>query len=204
MTQIMRVRVTMNGWQGAPGLLTYYFRPNQVTLPGDATNATTRVRAALAVLAPVFPIATTLQVSGVCDVLEDTTGALLTSAGVAAPAVVPGTAAGSIGPPQVMAGLAMDTGAVVDGRKLRARSFLGPLASSFTATGLPSASLLTTVNAYAVALLTVAPPAAATPIVAWHRPRKATALLPFRAGTSSPVTTAAAVTRFFTLRSRLL
>jgi hypothetical protein len=206
MATILRVRTVLSGWQGGPGLLTYYFRPNQTTLTADALAATARVRGALDIFKTSLPLAASVQVSGTCDVLDEATGALVTGVTVADPAVVLGTAAGGFGPVQVMGGLILDTSSVVGGRKLRARSFLGPLAVGFTASPAPSAPLLTNVAAVGVALVTVTPPAASTPLVAWQRPRKARTLptpLPARPGVAVPVLSSRAAVKFFTLRSRL-
>jgi hypothetical protein len=206
MTQIMRVRATLLGWQGAPGLLTYYFRPNQVTLAQDALNAVTRVRGALDIFKTSIPAAGLIQVSGTTDVLEDTTGLLVTSATVADPAVIVGTGVGGYGPTQVMGGLIMDTGFVVGGRKLRSRSNFGPVIASQTSSPVPLAALQNNIAAVGVALVTVSPPAVATPLVAWSRPRKARTLptpLPARPGTSVAILSSRAATKWFTLRSRL-
>jgi len=205
MAGILRVRTVLSGWVGGPGLTTFYFKPTEATLALDAAAATARVRAAMDVFKTAVPAGMSMQVSGQCDLVDEVDGKLLGGASVADPAVVIGTAAGTFGPTQVMAGLVLDTGVVLDGHRVRGRAFLGPISTAFTIFASPPAAILTNMAATGVALTTVSPPSAVTPIGVWHRPvfnKTTTPPTLVRAGQLRTVTSSRAALKWFTLRSR--
>lgn len=204
MTLLYRCRATLQGWQGAPGLLTTYHRcPAPPTLAG-AQAASDRVRGALDVVKTLFPSSWNATMQAAVDVIDDSDGSLDATFGTTPLAVVSGTLAGTFGPPQVMAGLSLATGVVVDGKRLRGRINLGPLHTSFTQSLTPPAGVITAVNAFGVALLTAAPPAASAPLMVWHRPKKdpVTGAI-VRLGSSSEALSSQTAQKWFTLRSRL-
>lgn len=193
---IYRVRAVVNGWQGGPGLNTFYFDASGGPSGADAATVAGRVRGAFDVFKTMFHSSVTVQVQPQVDVLEELNGVLIGSFGIATPAVVTGTSANVTGAAEVAAGLVLDTGLVVDGRRLKGRAFLSPLQGPILATVLPPAGLVTAVNAFGVAVATATPPAATAPLVVWRRPT------PSVAGLIRPVLTASCAPKWFALRSR--
>ena len=153
-----RVRVRTQGWTGGAGLNQFYFDD---TAGGGATNALTvanRVRGAFDVVKSVFPTTWFAFTSGQVDRLDEGTGDLVGSFSVTAPAVVQGTAATTFfGPSQTTVGCILDTGTIVDSRRLKGRANLGPVAASFTNFETPPTALQTAVNAFGVALVGATP-----------------------------------------------
>jgi len=199
-----RVRSVLAGWQGGPGLSTFYFSTGGTASGSDALAAANRVRGGWDVVKGVLPSAVTVNVQGQVDVIDPIDGGLTTSFAVTPPATVTGTGVGVVGPPQVAGGLELFTSDVADGRRVRGRSFINPLVSAQTATATPSAGLNSALDAMGVAIVTVSPPA--TPALCiWHRPKfdpdPPHALI--RAGSQFNVLSSGHATKFFTLRSRL-
>ncbi len=203
MGELYRVRATLAGWTGGPGLYTAYFDASAGISPSDAATVAGRVRGAWDVFKTSLATVQTLRVQPIIDVLDDESGELVGSVTVATPAIVTGTAATPlVGPSQVMAPLILDTGVIADGRKLRGRSNLGPVAASFTNNDLPPTALATNVNAFGVALATATPPSATAPLMVWRRPKKDPSGIIVRAGLSRPCIGATAGLKWFTLNSR--
>lgn len=146
--------------------------------------------------------ATTFQVQGAVDVIDDTNGELDSSFFVTPPAVVNSTSINGPGPAEVAAGLILDTGVITDGRRLRGRYFMTPLPGSLTSSLLPPAGLVTNLNAFGVALIGSTPPMATAPLVVWRRPKKDASGTIIRLGSSAPVLSATAAPKYWTLRSR--
>ena len=154
MGELYRVRATMTGWTGSPGLYTAYFDASAGISPSNAATVAGRVRGAWDVYKSVLATVQTVQVQSTVDVLDDESGALVGSVTVAPPALVIGTAATAfVGPAQVMGPLILDTGFIVDGRRLRGRQNLGPVAATQTNFDVPPTGLKTAINAFGVALI---------------------------------------------------
>ncbi len=197
-----RVRVRTQGWTGSPGLNTFYFDD---TAGGGATNAlavAARVRGAFDVVKSVFPTTWFALTQGQVDRIDEATGDLVGSYSVAAPAIVQGTAATTFfGPSPTMSGLILDTGTIVNGRRLKGHANLGPVAASFTNFETPPTSLATAVNAFGVALIGATPPLATAPCVVWRRPKMSGGVIT-TAGLFRAATGAVASPQWFVLRSR--
>lgn len=192
---IMRVRTTISGSQGLPGVFTMYFN-GSTTSPssGDAADVCARVRTFLDAIKTVFPNTTTLQVLGTVDTLLPADGQLITSLAVTPPASVAGTSPSAL-PAATAILLQHNTGVIVNGRRIRGRSFLSPTATAVMTSGLPSAAISTTITTAANVMITGATSSA--PVV-WSRP------LPLGAGAgfATPTTAFAVGTQFAVLRSR--
>ncbi len=193
---LYRVRTTLNGFVGAPGLNTFYFRVDGVSNAADAATCAGRVRGAWDVVKTIMFPGFTAQVQSNVDVIAVETGDLVKRLGITPPAVVTGTGASSLAPVEVCAGLILGTADVVDGRVLSGRSFISPLAVAAQNGQTPPAGTITAVNAMGVALITATPPAIATPAAIWSRPR------PGRNGVASEIVSAQCATKWFALRSR--
>lgn len=197
-----RVRTRLQGWTGGPGLATFYFDD---TAGGGAANALTvanRVRSAWDVIKTSFPTTWICLVQGQVDRIDEATGDLVGSFSVTAPATVVGTAATTFfGPAPTMGGLVLDTGTIVDSRRLKGHSNIGPVAASFTNFETPPGSLINNINAFGTALIGATPPLATAPMVVWRRPLKSGGTI-VRAGLFRTVLGATASPEWFVLRSR--
>lgn len=136
MPALLRVRSRWSGFSGAPGYTVMHFRdfgtgdtggsdPNAA----DAAAAVARVRTFMGSVSAICPPVVQIQVEGDVDLINSDNGQLIESYSVTPPSSVTGAATG---------GYSAASGAVVNwrtsvirnGRRIRGRSFLVPLASS--------------------------------------------------------------------------
>lgn len=132
MVAIARVRIVWSGFVGAPGYTNLFFRDfagpeDQDITEAAAGQAVARVRTFLQAIAPNFPNDVTFNIDPAVDVLEDTSGELLTSFQTAATAPVPGTQVGTFSSASG-AVISWRTSVIRKGRRIRGRTFLVPLA----------------------------------------------------------------------------
>lgn len=119
---------------------------------------------AFVTLAPAIPAGVTMTVPGTGDVIEDTTGDLVdvwTAAG-GETVLASGAATAAAG-----VGVCVNwlTGGIINGRRLRGRTFVVPITSTaFDSTGTITAPALSTFGSFANELM------AASPLAVWHRP----------------------------------
>lgn len=166
---LLRIRTELNGWSGGPGLSTFYFDPGVVTVDAAMVTAVTgRVRQYFDAWKAFMPTGNTAQVSPVADVLDYVTGALTgqVSAG-AAPSVVTGSGLGGQGPAFVCAIGRLTTQAFINGKRLRGRTYAGPLSSNFTDSLAPEGGLTAAVQNGLVLMNTSG---GGPSLVVWHRP----------------------------------
>lgn len=119
---------------------------------------------AYAELQPILPVGVAISVAGSGDTYDDATGTLVGSWTAAGAGSFNGEAA--FNPAAgVGACVTWNTGLIVNGRRLRGRTFLVPLATSaYDADGTLTASALTALQSFATALLMTGP------MGVWHRP----------------------------------
>lgn len=135
----------------------------------DSAVPVAAIRSAYAQLAGILPAGLTITVPTTGDQINDTTGDLVgvwnaTGGGVAAGSASASAAAG------VGACVSWQTGGIVNGRRLRGRTFIVPLARDvFDGTGKVFSGSLTSLEAFATALQ------ASGPLAVWHRPTSKTA-----------------------------
>ena len=168
MSNMLRVRTVLNGWSGGPGLSTFYFDPGVVTVDAAmVTGVTGRVRSYFDAWKAFMPTANTAAVDAVADILDPLTGNLTgqVSAG-AAPSVVVGTG-GIQGPAFVACVGRLTTNSFIGGKRLRGRTYAGPLAASFTDSTTPEGGLQAAVQNGLVLLNTSG---GGPGLVVWHRP----------------------------------
>jgi len=190
---LCRVKSVITGASGLPGLGTAYFVPAAaVATTAEATDVAARVRAFWLGVAPNLESGTNVAVSGVVDSLDPATGTLVGQTVGTTPAVVNATGT-SASPTATMLGLRLATGAVVNGRLLKGRWFIGPLSSGTNNGGVPLAAALTNLLSGTSGMLTGT--TGAYPCV-WHRPKLGVG------GAAYQVTGYSADTRFWYLRSR--
>lgn len=158
MVNIHRVRVALSGFPGGPGVSTFYAT--------DGAALLAPLRAFYQSRRPNFPTDVTFHFESVGDIIDPLTGNLTGTWTGTDPGDVVGTDSGIYSAPS---GLVVTwlTGDVLDGRRLRGRTFMVPLAGDcYDLTGSIAAAVLTAWLGDAAALV-----AASTPnFVVWHRP----------------------------------
>jgi hypothetical protein len=189
-----RISVAWQGWAGAPGVTQLYMDPVAALQgPVDA------VRTFFAAVAGLIPSGITFTVPNSGDLIEAVDGKISGSwSSPTAPLLVTasgtGTYAGNAG-----AVVHWLTQRVVDGRRLRGRTFLVPLAgAAYDSTGSLATAANTTFSNAATALVTNA----GGSMLVWNRPRKGTPLVPARVGSSGVVFSARVPDLAVSLRSR--
>jgi hypothetical protein len=164
---MMRVRTTINGAQGLPGVMTFYFNGSTTTPSApDAVDVCARVRAFCNSINTVWPSTITTQVQGAVDLLDAATGSLVGSLAVTPPAAVAGTSPSPL-PAATALLLRHETGVIVAGRRMAGRSFISPCSTAIMAGGLPSSAILASASTAANVMRTGTTTSA--PVV-WHRP----------------------------------
>lgn len=171
MGNLYRVRVTLDGWSGGPGLATHYFEevPTPVLTPLQSAQAVAdRVRAAWVPVAAKMPSLWTCVVQTTVDILNPASGALIGSQTVTAPAALGGTEGTKFGLAAAGVCVNWQTTAFVNGRRVRGRTFVSPLNDGQDADGTPSAAHVAAVLAMGPILQDFDPN---EPLfVVWHRP----------------------------------
>lgn len=204
MGNIYRVRTVLSGWQGAPGLQTFYFEPVTAgTIDTvEAAGCVARVRDGLEPTKGMYPTSWSAQVSGDVDIIDAVTGVLITTFSSAPLAVISGTGAAAPGYGPTPSGilLTLNTSTVSSGSRIRGRSFFVPVGNAVDANGSPNAEYLATVLAAGQRLMSTVGPGGH--LTVWRRPRKASTLLPARPGTSALVTGVTVRDKYTVLRSR--
>lgn len=190
MARIQRLRVGLNGLPGLPGVSTFY------GVSADGMGAT--LRAFYASISAYFPANLVIQVEGSGDVIEATTGQLVDTWTGGPKAAVQGTGVGAYAAP-TGAAITWNTGTVLDGSRVRGRTFLVPLTTA-------SYDLLGSIEAGTLAALQSAATDVATfeagNFAIWHRPRLVSATLPARSGSFAFVNSAVVRDKAAVLRSR--
>lgn len=190
MAVINRVRAALTGFPGGPGVSTFYcLNPNTfLPLLRDMyfNNSVT------------MPFGVTVTIENTGDVIDSTTG-VLTNTWTAAPVVfVQGQGGAGYSAPSG-ACVTWTTGTILDGTRLRGRTFLVPLTGdSYQSDGSLDPVTLTRLRDNAASLVN----AAAANFVVYHRPIAAGKLHGPRAGGHSVVTGSLVRDKVAVLRSR--
>lgn len=136
MTQLLRVKARWSGFTGAPGYTVLHFRDFATEGGGGsdfdaaaATGAVDRTRSFFGGLAALLPDSVTVTPEQEVDVIEDTTGELVTSLASTSGGSVEGSASGGY---SAASGAVVNwrTGGIRNGRRIRGRTFIVPVASS--------------------------------------------------------------------------
>jgi hypothetical protein len=156
MPNVLRVKAQWTGFTGSPGYSVFHFRDFDSDTPTDAqaTAAMARVREWCANVSQFVPAVVSLQVQSDVDVIEDTTGQLVTVlSGTPVLAVTGGASASAGFATAVGAVITWRTGTVRNGRRVRGRTFIVPLSSAaFETNGTLSSAALTAFNTAATNL----------------------------------------------------
>ncbi len=167
---LLRVRAVGTGWTGGPGLSTFYFDSGVAAVDAAlATGVTGRVRAYFDAVKAYYSTGVAWTVDPVVDALDPTDGSLSGQvvAG-SAPATVVGTAAVSSGPAFVAAVGKLRTNTFWAGRRIQGRTFLSPLANTFTDSTSVEGGLQAAQTTGLNAILTAG---GGPGLVVWHRPK---------------------------------
>lgn len=160
--QLNRVVVS---WAGTPivGLAV-----NVLHYAGDTGPSNpAAIKTAYQTLAGILSTGVTITVPDSGEVLEDTTGILESVWTGTGGGNVVGTAGGVVAA-GVGACITWKTGGIIDGRRLRGRTFIVPLSSTaYEANGTLTAAAITALNNFGTSLM------ASGPLAVWHRPTDA-------------------------------
>ena len=158
MTALYRVRVQFNSIEGPPGVATFYFLDLATALPSLTSLFTS--------LANRMPLGVTLKVQSSGDVIESTTGALIGAWNKDAEPEI-----GATGGPNYAGAsggqIEWLTSQIMDGRRVRGRTFIVPLSTDAYRTGGLIDSATTDLQGVAAAAFIVAQ---SSSFVIWHRP----------------------------------
>lgn len=159
MVTMSRVRVNWNGFPGAPGINTFYFADPAIALPP--------LHALYTSLAPRVPMDVALTIDSSGDTIDSLTGKVN---GQWAAAAQPGIQGSSnmlyASPAGVL--LKWGTSAITDGRRIRGKTFLVPMApSNFDAGGNTSFDTQTVLTGYLGTFIGAMP----ANMLIWQRPR---------------------------------
>lgn len=142
MASILRVITRWSGFTGGPGYTVLHFRdfesgegPNGGFSEAQALSAVTRVRAFFDTIKGFVPTVVVFDVLPEVEVIESTDGRLISAINVTPPAQVRGTGTGNY---SAAAGAVVNwrTAGIRNGRRVRGRTFLVPLAvGAFSGTG---------------------------------------------------------------------
>lgn len=154
---------------GAPGYTNLYFRNATPGIIDQAVadNAVLKTNVWLGSVATRVPTTVTLTISGTVEVIEDSNGQLQGFINVTAPAARVGTGTGNY---SAASGAVSNwyTGTVRNGRRIRGRSFIVPLAGSSLG---PDGTLDTaSVDNLRAASATLSAASGAARLVVWGRP----------------------------------
>lgn len=193
MADLARVNVAWQNFPGAPGLSQFFFANTAMQTSVDA------LRTFFDAVKATIPTGTTITVPGTGDLVDEATGTITGTWSVTTPpTVITCTGAGAYAG---NAGLVVHwlTPTVIRGRRVRGRTFLVPqVATSYETNGSISASVLTTVNAAAAALLTNV----GSNFRIWSRPQPATPAHPAYSGGNGNVNAYRVPDLAVSLRSR--
>jgi hypothetical protein len=160
-TDMIRIRTALDIVPGNPMVSTMYF-DSTATDPPTAASAVSDFWDALA---PLLGTALAYQVEGTCEFIQDTTGNLVGSDTTGTFAAENGSAGGNLLPYATQGLIRWGTGAIVNGRVLKGRTFIPGLTEDANTAGYPLAATVTAINVAAGDFI-----AAAAGFGVWSRP----------------------------------
>lgn len=188
MANMTRIDVVGTGFPSAPGLNSWYFTSDDFTAmtSGEVDGALAAVRAFYDAVKSMFATVQGFQVISPAVQFDPANGEITGEQGTVVPALVSGTTAVAVGPPQVCILARLNTATAVDGRIVRGRVYLGPFSKNITVAATPEVANVNAVQAALVTLLAAG--GAAWKSAVWHRPLPVSPGLPLgRAGTAVKV-----------------
>lgn len=171
MAPIIRIKARWQGFQGGPGYSIFHLRDFSSTDPtkAEAEAGMARIRLFFQNISGIIPAVASVQVESDVEVIEETTGELLSVIAATSTSVVAGGASSTAKFATAAGGLVTwRTSLVHNGRRIRGRTFLVPLSSAaFDVDGTLSSSAVSDINTAATAL---ANPSGAPDMGVWARP----------------------------------
>ena len=206
MPDVMRVTAVSDGFTGGPGFSTFHFAPAVTTIDDTlAVLATNRVRDAFTAARNLFPGSWSVVVNAEVDVFDPATGTITATVTGATSTVTGNAGAGSVyGPSPVGLQVKYSTPGIVNGKHVKGRTFLVPVASTTNeGNGTPTAGAVTLATAFGTSIRD----AGTTDLVfgVWSRPVKpadATPTSPARSGSFHGATGSSVSDKYVVLRSR--
>lgn len=139
----------MTGFSGAPGYWRHYFKDvSGLVGPAMPQLCVDRVRDAVVAAGILFANSVTYNVSGLVDQIDEATGQI-TGQDSVTPRTQVGAGAGTLGPIVVGLVAQYNTNDFVNGRRIRGRSFLNPIRSTYTINSAPQVAELALAQAFA-------------------------------------------------------
>lgn len=194
-TNVQRIRATIS-WPsvGGPGVITLYTRSTGLENGPTADLTSSRLQNALTAGVTLFTGGTVFRSDSFVDTIDPATG-VITDSNDVTPWTVTGTNSGVLAPLATMVCVTWKTAAVIAGRRVRGRTFLGPLAQNTDDNdGTPASATLTAANALGDAWTDNG--LTDTFAVVWHRPVSGAG------GTAEDITAHQVRDKFAVLRSR--
>lgn len=149
---ICRVTTTLTGFSGAPGYWRHYFKDvSGLVGPAMPQLCVDRVRDAVVAAGVLFSSAVGYHVSGLVDHLDEDTGQV-TGQDSVTPRDLAGAGVGAVGPIVVGLVASFNTDDFVNGRRIRGRSFLNPIRSTYTVNSSPQPAEIALATAFAAKL----------------------------------------------------
>jgi len=191
-----RLTMTWSGFSGAPGYSNLYFSSALVPTPTELAQTMTKVHAFFYAWRGFLPNAVTISFPSSIEEFQTTTGELQSTASVTPGATITGIGGSAVFSSAVGACVNWKTDTVVNGRKLRGRTFMVPLQSlpSFDTDGSLNPSTRLTMLTAATNLVN---DATGLPFFIWHRPTPGGS-----DGAAGPVTSTTINDKTAVLRSR--
>lgn len=168
MAEILRVHSVLQYGGGSPGLTTFYFLPGTAGgVTADAVDCVGRVQDFWATADQLLKTTFSAEVQGEVDVINAVNGELTGFLDGGASTVIAGVSTDENLPIAAMMLLQHLTGDIHSGRRVRGRSYIGPVVESTSDNGVPSAGARTTLETAGAQLDTGA--TGSVPVV-WSRP----------------------------------
>jgi hypothetical protein len=160
-----RVRTVFTGVAGAPWLSTQFYESGGALTSGEADEARAAVAAFWNSIRVHINDLVTIRTEGVVDGLDEDSGELVESF-VGSDVTVVGSAAGDPLPVATQGVLRLNTGVVINGRRVRGKIFVPGMVETQNTEGVPIASFLTALSTAGSFLFSASPPS----IAVYHRP----------------------------------
>lgn len=195
MADLMRVRFTLSGLEGLPGVHTSYWKGASSTpVTADCVDVCARVRAFWDAIKGLMASGVTISGPQSVDVISEITGDLTGQLTPGALTSVSATGTSSMASATMIL-LRYNTTLIVGSRRLQGRSYIGPVGTNTNANGNVQSSSNATLLSGAASFNTGA---TASALQVWHRPTQSSPV----GGIASAVTGYGTATEFAVLRSR--
>jgi len=130
MGNIYRFQVNLSGWEGGPGVSTYYARWATVPVIENVQAFADGLKAAYGTMNSMLIDGSHVTIDSEVDVVDEATGILQTRATIVPPAQVNGIGSGSNGSRASMVKMRFTTDKVHNGRLVRGGNYIGPIATA--------------------------------------------------------------------------